>query len=54
MSVVMEQTAEVVEMKSCFNCAEVHDVEEMSHCLICDGHACMHCSCNCVPITENE
>jgi len=52
MTIMMEKAAPVVEMKECFNCADVHDVEEMSHCLICNDHACMYCSCNCAPITE--
>jgi len=52
MTIMMKKAAAAVEMKECFNCADVHDVEEMSHCLICNGHACIYCSCNCVPISE--
>ena len=34
MTIMMKKAAAAVEMKECFNCADVHDVEEMSHCLI--------------------
>jgi hypothetical protein len=47
MTVVMEQ-------KECTNCAETHETEEMSHCLICDGHFCTQCWCDCTPFTNDE
>ena len=54
MAQTLEQTTEVVEMKECFNCGTSLAEEEMSYCGICEGHACMFCSCNCVPLSENE
>ena len=54
MPTTIEQTTPAVEIKTCFNCRTEHDREEMIHCLICDGYACVNCSCNCIPMSEEE
>jgi hypothetical protein len=42
-----ELIASPVKYKPCFDCAVVHEVEEMSWCPDCDVLMCSHCSCPC-------